>query len=306
MATRNIGSLKSEHVTQTTLKDMGIKESDIFDHSLTPDDLYSIPLTKGLTPEEQKDANVWKRFYYGVMMVTGNPGGGKGVFTIVLMHKMKRLFGRKIMLDYKPRELFGLYVPFTENIFMGELDRMREVAMVKEEGVNVKELKPVAKLKASDKQALASTWLASTGQVFLQGAAMALDELKKYFHNRRPHNPMGVMLGNVVTIYRHMDLLLVGMTPFEREIDQISFMPYVTHRVICSQRTDKKIQCDIYQTVWVSNRGVLQARLRPFRMVLDPFKPRPELGGARYVDLYNSKDPKALNITGRKLERHEE
>lgn len=304
---KSLQNMKADHETRQTLREMGLDEDDLYDRSPTLDDLYAIPILDGLTPEEQKEANVWRRFYYGVMMITGRTGSGKGVFTIVLMHKMKRYFGRKIMLDYKPRELFGPYVPVTEEVLMGELEKMNEVAQVKQiEQGKKRKLKTVKELDKSGQEALAATWMASAGSVFMQGAAVGLDELKRYFHNRRPHNPMGVTWGHVLTIHRHLDMLLVGMTPYEREIDDISFKPYVTHRVLCSQRTDGRIQCDIYQTVWVSARGVLEARRRPYRMVIDPFKPRPELGGKRYVDLYNSKDPKVMKVTGRRIERHED
>jgi len=304
---KSLYGIKSEHETRNTLSEMGIREDDLYDHSRTVDDLYEIPVIPDLTPAEERESRVWRRFYYGVMMVTGRTGAGKGVFVITLMHKMKRLFGRKIMLDYKPRELFGLYVPVTEEVLMGELEKMNEIASVKQgEGGGKKKQKMVREMDKSAQQALAQTWLASTGQVFMQGAAVGLDELKRYFHNRRPHNPMGVTWGHVLTIHRHLDMLLVGMTPYEREIDAISYLPYVTHRVLCSQRMDGRIQCDIYQTVWVSNRGVLESRLRPFRMVLSPLKRRPELGGKRYVDLYNSKDPKVMKITGQRAERHDD
>jgi len=290
---------KSDYEIRQTLESMGIREEDLYDYSATQEDLYKIPVNDGLSDAERQDAEVWKRFYYGVMMVTGRTGSGKGVFTINLMYKMKRYFGRKIMLDYKPRELFGPYVPVTEETMMGELTKMNEVAQVKrvEEGSR-KKLKHVEEMKKEELQALASTWMSSKGSVFMQGAAVGLDELKRYFHNRRPHNPNGVMWGHVLTVHRHLDMLFVGMTPYEREIDEISFMPYVTHRVLCSQRYDGKIQADVYQTVWIGAKGVLEAKGKPFRMVIDPIKPRPELGGKRIVDLYNSKDPKVMKVSG--------
>ncbi len=303
----NLYSMKADHETRATLNEMGIREDDLYDQSRTVEDLYEIPVLPDLTPEEERESRVWKRFYYGVMMVTGRTGAGKGVFVITLMHKMKRLFGRKIMLDYKPRELFGPYVPVTEEVMMSELEKMNEIASVKQEGNgSKKKQKTVSDMNKSAQEALAQTWMATTGQVFMQGAAVGLDELKRYFHNRRPHNPMGITWGHVLTIHRHLDMLLVGMTPYEREIDAISYLPYVTHRVICSQRMDGRIQCDIYQTVWVSGRGVLESRLRPFRMVLDPLKGRSELGGKRYVDLYNSKDPKVMRITRQRGARYED
>jgi len=244
---------------------------------------------------------VWRRFYHGVFMVTGKPGSGKGLFTIVLMTKMKRLFGRRVMLDFKPREGFGPYIPFNENILYGELDKMTELATIGKKASSTDPIGRIDRMKKEDKITLAQHWMSSHGEVFMQGAAMGLDELKRYLHNRRGNNPMGILIGHIVTIYRHLDLLFVGMAPQEREIDAISFLPYVTHRVRCSQGMDGKTYCDVYQSVWVNSSRVLEVRGKPFRIRIDGGKPREDLGGLRYFDLYNSKDPKVLSTPARQM-----
>ena len=292
--------LKADHETRKLLESMGISEDDLYDQSPTGDDLYSIPIVEGLTPAEYKQALKLRRYYHGVMLVTGKPGAGKGLFVIWLLHKMKRYFGRRIILDYRPRKLFGPYIPFNEGLFLEDLARMTEVATAKTKPLTQDEkLTRISKMSKGQKGTLASHWLAQDGGVLLQGAAIALDEAKNYLHNRAAMLPMGIMLGKVATIHRHLDLLMIAMSPLEREIDAISFLPLVTHRVRCSWSTDGRAICKIYQTVYTTARGgVLQARGRPYTIRLDGDKPREELGGKRFYDLYNSKDPKALRVTG--------
>lgn len=285
--------LPGDKETRKALEELGIDEGELYDESPTLDDLYDIPLVDGLTPVEIAEANIWRRFYYGVMLAIGKPGSGKGLWLAVLGHKMKRFFGRRILLDYKPREPFGLYMPFNEQVLVGELGKMREVAAT----AVPKEVKRGDALKVGEIRTLAQKWMSTKGEVFLRGVLMGLDELKRYFHNRRPHNPMGITLGHVVTIHRHLDMLLVGSAPFKRELDAISFLPYVTHEVRCSWGIDGKAHYKIYQTVWISSRwggGQLDVKGKPFIMTIDGAKPRDELGGLCYYDLYNSKDPKAL------------
>lgn len=298
-------TLPGDDETRKALVELGIEEGELFDESPTVDDLYSIPFVKGLSESEIVEANVWRRFYYGVMLVTGRPGSGKGLWMIWLAHKMKRFFGRRILLDFKPREPFGLYVPFNEEVLMGELGKLREVAAT----AIPREVRRNDKLKVEEVKALGAEWMATKGQVFLKGALLALDELKKYFHNRRPHNPLGITLGDGVTTQRHLDMLLVGATPLAREIDAFSFLPYVTHEVRCSWGSDGMAHYNIYQTVWISGKwGGGQLKLRqtkPFTMALDGAKHRDTLGGLCYYDLYNSKDPKALRPS-RSMERYRE
>lgn len=305
-AVRGRGLPPGDKETRKVLIDLGIQEGELFDESPTVNDLYDIPLVEGLTEAEIVEANVWRRFYYGVMLVTGKPGSGKGLWMMWLGHKMKRFFGRRILLDFKPREPFGLYVPFNENVLLGELDKIKEMAATPTP-IPKSISRSNEKLK-KEIQALGEKWMSTKGEVYLRGTMLALDELKKYFHNRRPHNPMGITLGDAVTTHRHLDLLLVGATPLEREIDQFSFLPYVTHRVKCSWGIDGKAHYNIFQTVWISDKwggGQLSVKGKAFRMSLDGGVPRDALGGYSYYDLYNSKDPKALRPS-RSMERYRE
>lgn len=308
------GLLPGDNETRKALAELGIDERELYDQSPTVDDLYDIPLVDGLSPVEIAEANIWRRFYYGVMLVTGKPASGKGLWMAVLGYKNKRFFGRRILLDYKPREAFGLYMPFNESVLVGELEKMREVAatpIAREVGRTDKPTRAemvarTDKLTRAEMVALAEKWMSSKGEVYLRGVLMGLDELKRYFHNRRPHNPMGITLGHVLTIHRHLDMIMVGATPFKREIDAISFLPYVTHEVRCSWGRDGKAHFHIYQTVWISDQwggGQLNVKGKPFVMTIDGARPRDELGGLCYYDLYNSKDPKALRPS-RSIERY--
>ena len=90
----------------------------------------NIYIRHGLTEEEKEDAKFWKQYYEGKMIVTGDTGGGKGIFIHMLMKKMSYYFDKLIVTDTKPRESFGGVIPpipFSFPMFVEQIDRLEEV-----------------------------------------------------------------------------------------------------------------------------------------------------------------------------------
>jgi hypothetical protein len=271
-----------------------------YDEMGDKDGLYDFQLNEGLEEWEVKEALRLSTISRGIMLVTGAPGGGKGLFANWLAWKLRHYFkGKKVFLDYKPRKLFDMYAPpdnkyhlFNSQFMSEQLKAMAQVA-----GTNLtteksdEELKGKALKKAvADTTSLAKGWV-EKNQLLLRNGVMVLDEFKRYFHNRRPHNPYGILLGNVITVWRHLDLLMIGMTPFKREIDAISCLPYVTHHVKCSWNGILDCaEARVFKIRYVGTRGVIEITGKPIKITIDGRRPRKELGGNRYYDLYPSKN----------------
>jgi len=279
------------------LQRMGYREEDIFDTSHPDDDIYGDILAEGLTEEEKEFADKIKRYLRGVMLVTGDPGSGKGIWGNFLPWMIKTFFtGRKALLDYKPRPSYGLYLPFNEVFVREELGKMTQQAEIPK-SIARNDTKAMQRM-----QDMAAGWVESErGQVYLSNSVLVLEELKRYFHNRRPMNPMGITIGHILTWWRHLDTLILGMTPFEREIDAISFLPYVTLHVVCEWTDRSTTIANVYQTHWVGSRGVLNIRGKPDRIEVDPFAEREMLGGKRIVDIYNSKFLPSMKPVGGRI-----
>lgn len=279
-----------------------------------------------LTEEEVEDALFWLRFHRGIMLVVGSAGAGKGLFANMLAWKMRYYFGKKVLLDYRPRKLFDeianpeeyrkyqpsdlqtyyRHIPFNEKILVDQLRRMSKVAAV---GVR----DGVVQSNGGKKESplldnLAQEWTSRIGQVFLRNSVMVLDEFKRYFYKREPHNPMGRTLGKVFDIWRHLGILIIGIAIDERELDRFNCIPKITSIVRCTwlnPYTIKKHNLAPYSTmvditpvkyVGVAGEGVLDMASPTIRRIVEGGRPRECLGGKRWVDIYNSEDAKDIAV----------
>lgn len=275
---------------------------DMYDETGDRDNLYDNPLNEGLTEDEIREAKLLETagMLRGIMLVTGQAGSGKGLFSNTLGWKLRQYFqNRRILMDYRPRKLFDMYGPPNNKYFLFNSEFMMNQlrAMAKGAGVEVTDEESDKKLKGKklkstveDTGMVAKDWVAQN-EVMLLGAIMLLDEFKRYFHNRRPHNPYGVLLGHIINVWRHLDLLMIGMAQLRREIDAISCLPHVTHHVKCSWNgRNNSTTARVFRISHTGKDGVWAVSGKPFKVVVDGAKPRNQLGGYRYYDLYPSKN----------------
>lgn len=271
-------------------KEIDRMESEgMFDESPEIDgSLYELELQPGLSDEEIKEAQFMKRMVRGIMAVTGMPRQGKGLFTMATAWKLKRSFARRVLLDFRPRRAFGIYKPFNEEVFADEAYKMAELA----KGAtleNTSDKEQVAILKnAGD---IAGKWIDTQGQVMLEHSVMVLDEFHRYMHNRRPFNPMGILLGRIIKLWGHLDILVIGIAQQKRELDRISCLPYITHEVRCSwcETVPDTALCTLYPVKYVYSKGMLQVKGKAKPLYVNGRKPRPGLPGG-YYSLYNTKN----------------
>jgi len=254
-------------------------------------------LNKGLSDSEVDDAIFWYPHIRGVMLVSGPPGAGKGLFSSMLSWKAKRYYEDKIViLDYKPRELFGFYIPFTKDMLIEQLERMKEAAGW--DSIQFENMEEVGKFDKNQSK----RWSSSRGEIFLNNSVMVLDEFHEYM-DRRTRPPIGLILGDIFKFWRHLNLLCIGVTTRKGDLDYKRFQKAMTAEVRCSwakKAHDERHSSTIYKLQPMkyddAEGGVVPLRGRLVKKRIDGAKPREILGGEGYFDLFNSVNVKGISI----------
>lgn len=284
---------------------------------LSDDELYdtsrdggiaNYPLMPGLTDEEKEDAEFWRDYLRGIMLITGMPGQGKGMFAHMLAFKLKRYFGLTVVSDTRPRPLFGKNVPFSHDFLVNQLDRMFEVATgrIREVGKPKKdddgdEIDWEAPNLISPHVADDGKWISSQGEVFIRRAIWLLDEFgSKYMNRREPNNPIHrTLLFKIFPIWRHLESIIVGMATEKDDLDP-RCEPKLTTEVRCTRlivpdNPERLVfGITLYPLRYVSSVGELEYVGQKIRILLDGDEPRDCLGGKSWKDLYNTKQAVAI------------
>jgi hypothetical protein len=250
------------------------------------DGLYGLRLADGLTDLEMQFAERLATISRGVMITHGNMGCGKGVFATYVSWKMRRIFsGRRVILDYEARKTFDYgydrnrFKYFGMDMMMDEVDRMADMA-----DNNISrdpELKPLHGIEKETAEILAQKWADTNGKVLMNDAVWVLDELKRYLHNRKPNNRVGMQISAILTQWRHLGLLCVGMCPNINEIDYNGFLQYTSYEVRprwCTRWKPHTTKCIIRRKTSVSNDGVVIFDSKPYVLYVNGGRPRPEVG----------------------------
>lgn len=284
-------NLANDQEVENIVRGLGMTKAELFDYS-GDGDLYPSQIDENISVDDVARALRLEPLSRGNMLVKGPPGAGKGVFTMWLVTQLKTyLTGKKVLMDFRPRESFGPYIPFTEDLFLAELAKMEGIAT----GDLDKKIHRGDSVRKKRLSELSKKWLESSAEVWFSNSVLVLDELKRYFHNRNPFNPMGIMLGHLLTQWRHLDMLMLGMAPFKRELDQISYLPYLTHEVTCSamiRRDHYRAHIEFPRAV--GRAGVYKYARRSVTVAIDGRVPRDWLDGNCLFEVYNSKDIKGL------------
>jgi hypothetical protein len=251
------------------------KLPDIFYDDGNLGNLYDIPVVlPNPTREERREIRFLKSIYRGVMFVTGKARQGKDLFVMTLGKLNKRYFGRRILLDVKPRRLFGEYTYFNPRIMMMEINKMARLSGVGE--VDEADLDKPLRGKQEDEFVKAAYEWIDKNEVMFKGALVYLSELRRYCYNRNPHNRVNKFVGALATQWGHLDMLLVGAHIQEHEIDQWTFLGNVNLWVTCSwsltrlNTTDVKVRRGIYE----SEVGHFDVTLPPILYRVDGGVPR--------------------------------
>lgn len=247
--------------------------------------LYGLVLNDGLTDLEMQFAERLAFLNRGVMIVHGQPGCGKGVFGNYIGWKSRRIFAdKKVILDFRPRKLFDYgydnnrYKFFDAELMMDEVDRM---AMQVDKKLTRDADEELRGKDAEQARNLAEKWAKTRGEVLMKDSVWELDELKRYLHNRRPNNRVGMQISAILAVWRHLRLLCLGMCPNIKEIDWNGFLQYVTHEVRpewCTRWKPHTTKCTIRRKSHVSTNGVVKFESKPYHLFVNGGRPRPEIG----------------------------
>lgn len=234
--------------------------------------INDIPITlTNPTRAERREIKFLKTIYKGVMFVTGGPGQGKDLFGVVLSYLMKRYFNRRVLLDFKPKRLFGEYTYFNPQLMMSEISKMARLSGV--EGVDVD--KPLSDAQAKVFTEAAKEWIDDNVLLF-QNAVVYFSELKRYCYKRNPSNRINKFVGALNDQWRHLDMLVIGTHLQENEIDQFTFMDKAKLKTVCKWMLTRPntTRAKVYRDVYLNEDGVFNASLKPVPYLVDGGAPR--------------------------------
>jgi len=253
------------------------------------DDMQDFPLREGLSWRMRRDAEVLRSIGRGTEIIFGDRGSGKDLYGSSTDYMHKYYFNRPIFLDFMPKKAFGEYHLFNARVMMDEINKMAKVAGV--EGIT--ETQDEKEYDEFIEEAVPDWALEGEGYVLLKGAVIHLSELKRYCHNRNPHNRFNKFVGSLNTIVRHLDALLRGTHTYPNEIDEKSFMQYANIRSRCEWCVTEPHTTKVKITL----RGIIGADfayggnilLKPFYYYVNGNEPRSFLDGKRLYDIYKTK-----------------
>ena len=263
--------------------------SDAYYDDTDLEDLYHIPVVlENPTWSQQKEIELYKTLYRGVMLVTGKPRSGKDLFGVTFTMLNKLYFGRPVLLDFKPKRLFGDYIPFDPTVLIKEVNKMARQAKFVSDNTET----PMSKAEAEYFTDHTQDWLAANETLFKK-AILYLSELKRYCYNRNPMSRMNKFIGSLCDIHGHLDLLVLGTHIDHREIDYKTYLKNVTIWANCkwSLTRPDNTKVTIRRGSYISESGSFDVALKPFVYWVDGAMSRSWLDGQRMYDCYNTKNP---------------
>lgn len=251
--------------------------------------LYEIPVVfKNPTYRQRKEIELLKTLYRGIMLVTGKARSGKDLYGTSFSFLNKLYFGRPIMLDFKPRRLFGEYIPFNPAVLMNEINKMAKVSSLSHL-VNIDESMSTEQEEAFDHAS--KDWL-QDNEIQFQNAILYLSELKRYCYNRNPHNRMNKFIGHLCDIHGHLNLLVLGTHIDYTEIDKHTFLKNVSFWANCEWSMSRlnNTRVTIKRGSYITELGNFDCALKDIIYWVDGATPRDFLDGDCLFHLYNTQN----------------
>lgn len=242
---------------------------------------------EGLSWYARKQVEMLETISRGFMLVTGEPGGGKDLFTVSTSKLFKYIFNRPIILDFKPNKAFGEYTLFGVHEIIRKIREIAKAWRV----LGIEDSKDKAELSEFMEEATVKWLLEGEGYDIFKGAVWDISELKKVAHNRKSMTRPNIFIGTLGTVWRHLDLLLMGTHVYENELDPKAFLQYAKLRTYCSQTLTQHV----FQVI--IRRGIYQGPdfvvsnviMKPLVFTINGNEPRDFLSGKRFYDLYSTK-----------------
>lgn len=212
----------------------------------------------------------------GGVLITGGIRQGKGLFASTLCHKLNTYTTKRILTDTPFTDVFGGdWTIYNEDVLLSEIDKMMIVA----KSENVKDASDEAKRQAM--REITDNWVTSDGAVLLKDSVWHLDEFHRYGSKFRTVSTMNITTGSILRFLGHLDLLFLGLTQMEDDIDRYNIAPFISHHVKCSMSRERPntVVADWYEVQWSRSKMCLEPVVnKPIRIFIDGGRPRPELG----------------------------
>jgi len=267
-----------------------IKERLQFADDDDAEEMGDFQIRGGLPWAVEKQIEQLKTIARGYMLITGEPGGGKDLFAVSTAAIFKYYFNRRVILDFKPKRAFGAYTLLDSPMIVGIIEKLAKQYNVQgvEGSTDNKEFKQFME------EATKKWLLEGEGFVIFNKAVYYISELKPVAYNRNPMARTNKFIGSLGTVWRHLDLLLMGTHVYANELDVKAFLQYAKLRTFCKQTLEQNV---IRAKV---NRGqfagpdfvVSNIAIKPLVFYVDGAKPRDFLDGKRFFDLYKTKHMK--------------
>lgn len=276
-----------------TIKDISdirrIDPSQLYDTTPEQTEENSLVIKDGLTPEEMRDAIFLRRFAkQGVILLSGDVGGGKSSLANIWGWKFKRYFGKLAIMDSKPRPLFGEYIPWSEEFIIEQLHRIEEIQSANNNSLT--------------SQTSASEWHAPSGQIFLKNSVLILEEFKRYCPRDNSNIAICQAIHSLLTVRRHLDMVIIGLCTNRHDIAE-KITPEVTSEVVCKAMTTKQgvLRADLYPLKQTGIMGQFRVTGKSIRIETDVLTPQdpfrhPTMVGNAWKDLYNSWNAQGIRI----------
>lgn len=241
---------------------------------------------EGLSWYARKQVELLETIARGFMLISGEPGSGKDLFGVSTCSLYKYIFDRKVLLDFLPNKAFGKYTLFDVSTI---IRKIRELAKaMKVEGIeNSSDSKELAQWM---EMATIKWLLEGEGYEIFKGAVYYVSELKKVAYNRNTPSRTNKFIGSLGTVWRHLDLLLMGTHVYENELDEKAFLQYAKLRTYCRQTvTPNLFKATIRRGMYTGENFVVSYEMKPLVFYINGAEPRDFLGGKRFYDLWSTK-----------------
>jgi len=251
------------------------------------DDMQGFSIREGLSWQARQLVEKLETVARGFMLITGENGGGKDVFAVSTSAIFKYCFNRPIILDFKPRRLFGDYTLMNTATI---IQKIREIAKAQRvEGIETS--KDAGELAQFMEEATIKWLLEGEGYDIFNKAVYYISELKKVAYNRNPMSRTNKFIGSLGTVWRHLDLLVMGTHVKANELDVKAFLEYAKLRTHCKQTLELDVfKATIFRGMYAGADFVISnIALKPLVIYVNGNEPRDFLGGKRFYDLYRSK-----------------
>jgi hypothetical protein len=251
------------------------------------DEMRDFSVDKELPFAARKQVELLLTIARGFMLITGDPGSGKDLFAVSTASLFKYFFGRKIILDFLPRKLFGAYTLMDAPTIVRKIKELAKAYKVQ----GIEESGDPGELSQWMEEATKKWLLEGEGYNLFHRAVYYASELKPLAYNRNPMARTNKFIGSLGTVWRHLDLLFMGTHVYANEIDVKAFLQYAKLRAVCTQTLEQDVfKVRVHRGMYAEAGFVVTShKLRPVVFTINGREPRDYLGGKSFYDLYKTR-----------------